>query len=62
VLVGGVDDVCKLAEEGSLKAQLAAAAGMRASAGVGPSTGEADAAAAAAAGGKSTQDRCKELV
>lgn len=60
VLVGGVDDVCKLAEEGNLKEQLAVAAGVGASAGASATTGQK--AAAAPAGGKSIQDRCKELV
>lgn len=54
VLVGGVDGVCKLAEEGDLKAQLAGAAGVEASARAG--------AGAGADGGKSVQERCKELV
>lgn len=52
VLVGGVDDVAKLAEDGDLKANLAAAAGVDVS----------KATAAAADGAKSVQDRCKKLL
>ena len=51
VLVGGVDDVAKLAEDGDLKAQLAVAAGV-----VGKAT------AAVTDGPKSVQDRCKKLL
>ncbi|CAM9742590.1 unnamed protein product [Scytosiphon promiscuus] len=61
VLVGGVDDVCALAEEGNLKAQLAVAGGVGVSAGVRANVGE-NTTAAGDAGGKSVQDRCKELV
>lgn len=56
VLVGGVDDVFKLAEQGDLKAQLALAVGVDTSARKTP------AAAAAAGDGKSVQERCKELI
>jgi len=48
--VGGVDDVSRLAEEGDLKSQLARAGGTR------------SASSAAGAGGKSVQDRCKDLI
>lgn len=51
--MGGVDDVSKLAEQGDLKAQLPLAVGVDTSARKTP---------AAVAGGKSVQDRCKELV
>lgn len=54
--MGGVDDVSKLAEGGDLKAQLAQAAGVDTSANGNKTTG------AAAGGGKSVQDRCKELM
>eukprot|EP00903_Cladosiphon_okamuranus_P009420 g8984.t1 len=54
VLVGGVDQVSELAQEGDLKGQLAQAAGVGASAKGSSST--------AAGGGKSVQDRCKELI
>lgn len=52
--MGGVDDVSKLAEGGDLKAQLALAAGVDARANASKP--------AAAGGGKSVQDRCKELI
>lgn len=55
VLVGGVDNVSKLAEQGDLKAQLALAVGVGNSARKTPPP-------AAAAGGVSVQDRCKELI
>ena len=55
VLVGGVDQVSKLAEEGDLKGELAQAAGIGASANGSETT-------AAAGVGKSVQDRCKELI
>lgn len=54
VLVGGVDQVSKLAEEGDLKGQLAEAAGVGASANGSTTT--------AAGGGKSVRDRCKEII
>lgn len=56
VLLGGVDQVSKLAEEGNLKGQLAQAAGVDAGANGSNTT------AAAAGGGKSVQERCKELI
>lgn len=55
--MGGVDQVSKLAEEGDLKGELAQAAGVGASANDSSST-----TAATAGGGKSVQDRCKELI
>lgn len=56
-LVGGVDDVSRLAEEGDLKSQLARAGGVDASA-----NATRSASSAAGGGGKSVQDRCKELI
>lgn len=53
VLVGGVDDMAKLAEEGDLKAKLALAAGVHAG---------ANGSTTATGAGKSVQDRCKELI
>ena len=52
-LVGGVDEIAKLAEGGDLKSQLAARAGVDA----------AQSSPSAAAGGvNSLQERCKKLV
>lgn len=52
VLLGGVDNLTKLAENGDLKAQLQVAAGVDVS----------KVAADAADGTKSVQDRCKKLL
>lgn len=53
VLVGGVDDVVKLAEGGDLKAQLSTVGGYGGKRQMAPATG---------AWQKSVRDRCKELI